>query len=141
MPRERVKDFIGRKAQLDQISSYFPNTLRNNRPQKLVLHALGGQGKSQIALEYCQSSRDQYRGIFWVNASSEALAMSSYSRIAAALDGASSAYVKDGDQTISRVKDILEEWNGTWLLIFDNYDQPKDFLNVQKFIPKCRYRV
>src|SRR6266480_2084392 len=68
--RERVKDFVGREMQLRQILSHFSADSTRERPY-LILHALGGQGKSQIALEYCRQSRKTYRGIFWVNALSE----------------------------------------------------------------------
>ena len=135
VPRERVKDFVGREAQLRQISSHFLTGPRK-QTQVLILHALGGQGKSQIVLEYCQRSREQYHGIFWVNASSEASAMRSYARIARALSGSSSPDVSDGDQTIRVVKDSLESWDESWLLVFDNYDEPNAFPKVQRFLPK-----
>ncbi|KAL8792224.1 MAG: hypothetical protein Q9195_005180 [Heterodermia aff. obscurata] len=135
VPRERVKHFVGRDAQLRQISSYFA-TRSANRPQVLVLHALGGQGKSQIAIEYCQISREQYAGIFWVNASSEDMAVQSYARIAAAVSGSSSSEIRDGQAVVKTVMDYLSNWDQAWLLVFDNYDKPEEFPHVQKFLPE-----
>jgi hypothetical protein len=60
VPRQQVKNFFGREEQLDQITSYFKDEVE--RPRILVLHALGGQSKSQIALEYCQRAWKTYRG-------------------------------------------------------------------------------
>ena len=62
VPRLRVKNFFGREEQLKQVTSYFE--VEVERPQILVLHALGGQRKSQIALKYCQQARKSFRGVF-----------------------------------------------------------------------------
>ena len=84
VPRQRVKNFFGREEQLEQITSYFKGEVE--RPRILVLHALGGQGKSQIALEYCQQARKIYRGIFWINSSSKSTLTQSLVSIAHELD-------------------------------------------------------
>ena len=133
--RERLKNFLGRGVQLQEIASFFSKE-STQRPKVLILHALGGQGKSQIALEYCQRSRDQYRGIFWINASSEASAIESYTHIAKALTGFTSATVDDGARIIGLVKNCLESWHEPWLLVFDNYDEPTKFSKVQRLLPK-----
>ena len=138
VPRERAEHFIGREAQLRKISSHFATGSQKERTQVLILHALGGQGKSQIAIEYCQTSREQYAGIFWVNASSEELAVQSYARIAAALSGSSASEIGDGYTAVKFVTDHLEAWDQRWLLIFDNYDAPEEFPNIRNFYPECK---
>ena len=129
-----MKDFVGREMQLRQVLSHFSADHPKERPY-LILHALGGQGKSQIALEYCRQSRETYRGIFWVNALSEVSASQSYGTIASALVGGRSANAGDTDAQIRLVKDRLENWSEPWLLVFDNYDDPKNFPNVKRYIP------
>lgn len=140
VPRQRVKDFIGRETQLQEITSRFSQE-STQQPKVVILHALGGQGKSQIALEYCQRSRKEYRGIFWINASSEALALQSYSQIIRVLHGTSKGFVGDEDSLIDKVKDVLECWSEQWLLVFDNYDDSKKFPRVQKFLPNSMYHL
>lgn len=134
--RERVKDFVGREEQLRQILAYFSvsQAARDGEPRVLVLHALGGQGKSQIALEYAHRSRKTYRGIFWVQASSEPLAVQSFESIATKIQVAS-AVNADAITMVSLVKKVLELWDARWLLIFDNYDEPETFRGIKKFIP------
>jgi hypothetical protein len=132
--RERVGEFVGRKSQLRDILSYFTAT-STTEPRCLILHALGGQGKSQIALEYCRRSREVYRGIFWINANSEVMAIQSYERIAAALMGPPSPVIDSADNMIELVKRRLESWSERWLLVFDNYDNPDEFPGVKRFIP------
>ncbi|KAL8929515.1 MAG: hypothetical protein Q9208_001184 [Pyrenodesmia sp. 3 TL-2023] len=140
VPRERVANFLGREDQLQEIATFL-STKSSQQPKVLILHALGGQGKSQIALEYCQRSRsrNQYRGIFWINASSEALAIESYTQIAKAIAGFTSASEIDAEQIVRLVKDRLESWTEKCLLVFDNYDQPERFPQIQKFFPKVEH--
>src|SRR5256885_15730543 len=103
IPNQRVKDFVGREAQLNQISSYF-SSRDGNRPRIFVLHALGGQGKSQIALEYCQRTNTLYGGLFWVNASSESTMIQSFVNIATELDPSAAASMGDAE----KVKFVLQ---------------------------------
>ncbi|KAL8813202.1 MAG: hypothetical protein Q9200_000431 [Gallowayella weberi] len=135
VPRDPIKGFIGREAQLDDISTHFVKS-STLRPQVLILHALGGQGKSQIVLKYCQRWREKYPGVFWVNASSEDLALQSYARIASILNGDLSADVGDKDRVIEIVKSHLEDWDEPWLMVFDNYDQPDVFTGIRRFFPE-----
>jgi NB-ARC domain len=79
-----VKEFFGREDELIKIASYFDD--ETDQPRILVLHAMGGQGKSQIALEYCQRTRQTYRGVFWVNGSSTFTTTQSLVGIAQELD-------------------------------------------------------
>lgn len=136
--RYRVRDFVGREDQLRKILAYFTSDRlpQHVAPKILILYALGGQGKSQLALEYCQRSRDLYRGIFWIQASSKSLATQSYERIAMELmSGVYSSLQGNTEATISLVKAELEAWNERWLLVFDNYDEPDKFRDIRNFIP------
>ena len=136
--RPRVRNFVGRLNELRQISSFFSANVQKEQPQILILHALGGQGKSQLALEYCQKSRGSYSGIFWVNASAYSAAAHSYTDIAAALSECSSAKFENEERAIRTVKEHLERWDREWLLIFDNYDDPKPFPDIRHFFPSSK---
>lgn len=131
---------MGREDQLRYITDYFSDS-QAARPRTLILYALGGQGKSQIALEYCRSTKKIYRGVFWVNANSESTAIQSYHQIAAGLAEPSLTSLKDDNATIRVVKSQLESWGERWLLVLDNFDQPEIFNNVKQFIPTGKYRV
>ncbi|KAL8877354.1 MAG: hypothetical protein Q9198_004615 [Flavoplaca austrocitrina] len=135
VPGDHVKHFVGREAQLEEIASCLADQ-SSQQPRVVVLHALGGQGKSQIVLEYCQRWRSHYRGVFWVNASSRALAIESYHRISRALSGQIQAHGENGEQVIETVKAELEDWHEPWLLIFDNYDTPDDFRDIRQLFPQ-----
>jgi hypothetical protein len=101
----------------------------------LILYALGGQGKSQLALKYCELSRKTHQVIFWINASSELTTREAFGRIATLLDQTSSIAMGDIDQKIKLVLEILERWRTRWILVFDNYDAPGAF-DVKHFFPR-----
>lgn len=129
-----MKHFIGRESLLLDILSYF-SVGDDTQPRVLILYALGGQGKSQIALEHCRRSRETYRGIFWINASSEATATRSFEGIASELAKVSPIVLEDSAAKIKFVKHSLEKWDERWMLVFDNYDQPDSFPGVEQFMP------
>jgi hypothetical protein len=135
--RELFEGFVGRETQLHQIRSHFFSD-PTSQPRSLILHALGGQGKSQIALKYCREMRETYRGIFWINANSETSTTQSFEVIAAALTEGLSAEVGDSEARIKLAKDRLEQWSEAWLLVFDNYDEPERFATIRRFIPSSK---
>ena len=130
-----MRNFIGREETLSKIDSYFSIA---DVPKVLILHALGGQGKSQIALKYCQKSRENHQGIFWINASSEITTRESLERISTVLGGTSPSGLVDSDQKIKHVLRTLERWETRWILVFDNYDSPELF-DVRSFSPGSIY--
>ncbi len=40
-------------------------------PYAVVLHGLGGAGKSQLALDYAEKHKDRYNPILWIDATDE----------------------------------------------------------------------
>jgi len=120
---------VGRQEQLEGIASFFlrHQKIKTTQAHILILHALGGQGKSQIALEYCQRSKQIYRGIFWISASSKSLTSQAFDAIARELKVS---------PDVAQVKNILTSWKERCLLVFDNYDKPDEYQNVQDFIPQ-----
>jgi tetratricopeptide (TPR) repeat protein len=99
----------------------------------VVLRGLGGQGKTQISLEYCRRAKGQVRAIFWIDASSESTTKQSIESIAQHIQGPEDK-LQDG-MIVSFVLNTLVAWTDAWLLVFDNYDDPKAFPNLQDFVP------
>jgi hypothetical protein len=95
---------------------------------------MGGQGKSQIALEYCRQPRSIYSEIFWVNASSEMMAVQSMERVAAEI-GQKLTGIEDSRTKVRVVVHALAQRSERWLMVLDNYDDPGDFPTIDLFIP------
>ncbi|KZF21645.1 TPR-like protein [Xylona heveae TC161] len=99
------------------------------------MQALGGQGKTQIALEYCRKNKGCYRGIFWVDATSEASAERSFETIATEINKPVTRTFDDMPSTIRFVLETIESWEEQWLVVYDNYDRP-DLYDLRKYIPR-----
>ncbi|OZJ01904.1 hypothetical protein BZG36_05096 [Bifiguratus adelaidae] len=102
-----------------------------------IIGTRGGQGKSQLALEYCRRSKEveKYRGIFWINASSATTASREFETIATKINTPPKKALTDTKSKIEFVKETLESWKEKWLMVFDNYDQPYAFTRIKDFMP------
>ena len=132
VPAQRVSHFIGRKHFLERIECNFSKGDAN--PAVVVLTGAGGQGKTQIALEFCRRSSSKYKAIFWIDASAQTCATRSFERIAAkiSMPNLSSSSSKE---KIDYVKEALRCRLDPWLLVFDNYDAPNLFQDMVSFFP------
>jgi len=129
----------------------------------VVLHGLGGMGKSSIALEYSFRYSDSYTAVFWVDATSAA-SLSRSARAAAehiidsyakqrhsyedialmlGLGGVlnTKGQISSDSTTEARLTGAVKSWLATkhnegWLLIFDNYDDV-DAVDIYLLLPTC----
>ncbi|KAK8092159.1 kinesin light chain 1 [Apiospora kogelbergensis] len=123
--------FVAREAELAEIRS----SLRSDGSRRVVvLHGLGGIGKTQIAITYAKRYRDEYSAVFWLSIKDEASIQQSFIKVARQITqqypNASllSAVGKQQSQeeSIEAVKAWLSLPNNTrWLLIYDNLDNPR----------------
>ena len=127
-----VQKFIGRKEELIRIKKAFQG---NGSQRKVVLlHGLGGMGKTQLAVASMKEHRDIYSAIFWLNGKNEDTLKHSFAQMAKRLhlEFPSSALLsraaeeKDADQVVAVIKQWLSmKGNTQWILVFDNVDNPK----------------
>ncbi|KAH0551387.1 hypothetical protein GP486_007398 [Trichoglossum hirsutum] len=137
IPSLRVSQFVERVELLEKIKASFANTTTNTSyPRTVVLLGMGGQGKTQLALEYCRVATisGRYQGVFWVDASSPITVSHGFETIAAKLSRGDRV-LDDMDSKIAFVKETLGRWQMSWLLVFDNYDQPGEFRNIAAYFP------
>ena len=145
-----VECFVGRDKELDEISK----ELQYDGSRKMVvLHGLGGMGKTQLALAYAKQYRDEYSAVFWMNSKDLDTLKQSY--VAAAnhifRDHPSLVHLKavaEGaklDEVVEAVKRWLSSArNNRWLIIYDNYDTPKlpghdepGTFDIRPFLPEA----
>jgi hypothetical protein len=119
----------------------------------VVLHGLGGIGKTQLAIEYVRRHKEKYTAIFWLNANDEDSLRLSFRGVAQQvlkhhpstgmplnvdLEG-------DLDQVVNTVKVWLDlRKNSHWLMIYDNYDNPRTpnnsdrlAVDVRQYLPEA----
>jgi hypothetical protein len=121
----------------------------------VVLHGLGGVGKTQLTVAYAKRYKDNYSAIFWLNIKDEDSVRQSFAKVAKQIirDHPSARRLSSVDikENLDGVIDTVKEWlslpsNTRWLMIYDNYDSPKlpgntgntdpAAVNIDKFLPE-----
>jgi hypothetical protein len=146
----KAAKFVARRKELSDMHELLDG--RDGRSIS-VLHGLGGIGKTQLAVSYLHQHKSRYSAIFWIDASSNDSVMLGFNNIARQIlrqhpSTATLASV-DLEGSASRVAEAVISWlrlagNTRWLLIFDNYDNPKvtgstspDVVDLSQYIPDC----
>jgi hypothetical protein len=118
----------------------------------VVLHGLGGIGKTQLAIQYIQRHKEKHTAIFWLNANDEDSLRLSFRSIAQQvlkhhpLTRVLSELDLEGD--FVRVVRAVKLWlnlpgNTRWLMIYDNYDNPRtsnasdrSTVDIRQYLPE-----
>ncbi|KAG6985315.1 hypothetical protein G7Y79_00113g101700 [Physcia stellaris] len=127
VPAMRVNRFVGRKYLLDRIQKFF-----REGASVIVLVGMGGQGKTQLSLEYCRAEQSEY-SIFWVDATSMGTVNRSFEGIALNLAPGSKFPNPEAARTFVLKK--FEDLSDPVLMIFDNYDKPAEFPTIRDYLP------
>ncbi|MCJ1281119.1 hypothetical protein MMC26_000437 [Xylographa opegraphella] len=121
VPYSKNQYFRGRTSELDQIHKRLSPKQQEvqSEPRSCLIHAMGGMGKTQIALEYAYRNRRFYHCIFWLGSQRAPELAVGYASIASKL-----GITGSGSMGLGRKIELVREWfettDKTWLLIFDN---------------------
>jgi len=103
--------------------------------RRLVLGGLGGMGKTQLAVAFGTRHYQDDSSVFWLDASSEDAVKDSFRILAETVFDARDPVVLANERCIVHMKRWLSDRRNTrWLLIFDNYDDPKSY-RVEQYYP------
>jgi hypothetical protein len=144
-----IEHFVAREEELAEIHKKLGG---NGSRRTVVLHGLGGIGKTQLSVTYAKRYKDSYSAIFWLNIKDKDSLKQSFAKAARQISreylSASRISNVDTNANIDDVVDAVKEWlslpnNTRWLLIFDNYDNPKLSRNtdpaavdIRRFLPE-----
>ncbi|KAL6714664.1 hypothetical protein ACLMJK_008089 [Lecanora helva] len=127
VPRNASTAFTGREDVCEQLRARcLPSSTSDRRGQqkRYVIHGLGGSGKTQVCLKFVEDHREEFWGVFWVDASSAESLERGYLQIANTCG-------------LEARVDIARRWlsnvSKSWALILDNADDPR--LDLSKFLP------
>ncbi|KAF2671127.1 hypothetical protein BT63DRAFT_412193 [Microthyrium microscopicum] len=136
IPYKKVSHFVGREALLNELSASMDEPATGHTAPVIVLQGMGGQGKTQTALEYCHRAwrRERYKAVMWLNATSESSLVKSLANLAELFKEPGQILI-DNEARAQFVKRVLESWSESFLLVFDNYDEPEQFRNVHEYFP------
>ena len=136
IPNRRVNGFVGREDILHKIDEVLSN---GSGPHYAVLQGMGGQGKTQVALEYChRKKRNPYSAIFWVDATTQDRVEGSFQSISECIKRRTDD-LPDAKARVAFVLKKITSWTVKWLMVFDNYDNLDAFPNIQDFIPQSEF--
>lgn len=121
--------FTGRDQVLTNIREHLLADRASARP--VVLHGLGGVGKTQIAVEYAHRYAAGYDAVWWIPADQRDLIGPAFAKLAGHLGIRPGESITD---TVQMVREMLRRGvpSSRWLLIFDNADNPDE---LAPFLP------
>ena len=124
-----VSQFVSRDGPLREVARLFRK--RNHDeidPTVVVLIGMGGSGKTQLALKYCRRSKvnQRFDSIFWVDASNPSSIFRSFANIEELIFNRK-VDLADASASAKKVTEQMNEWQTSWLIVFDNFDTPSLF--------------
>lgn len=87
------------------------------------IHGVGGVGKTQLALQYANTSLDIYQVIAWIPADTQTSTIHALSNLATKLGLVDGASGEDDCQNVGKVRDWLNTTSKPFLLVFDDVDR------------------
>jgi hypothetical protein len=145
-----TQHFVAREDELAEIHRALSG---NDSRRTVVLHGLGGIGKTQLAVAYAKRHKGNYTAIFWLNSKDEDSLKQSFVEIAKQiLREHPSASRLSGRDVIGKFDEVVEAvkgWlslpkNSRWLVVYDNYDNPKlpgntdpGAFDIRKYLPEA----
>ena len=143
-----VQNFVAREQELGVIHAALAG---DGGRHTVVLHGLGGIGKTQLAVEYAKRHKDSYSATFWLNIQDETTVRQSFATIAKRIlrhqPSAPHLNAADLAGNLENIMAAMMAWlgeadNTRWLAIYDNYDNPSvpgnndpAAVDIRKFLP------
>ena len=125
-----ISNFIGRSEELEEMKDLLLPSIDAKKQKVLILHGLGGIGKTQLSLEYARVHRNDYSAIFWVTGKTRESLRQGFVRIAERIqlpDVLENRRLQSSEDRISNTIQSVKRWlaqpdNFHWLLILDSID-------------------
>ena len=122
LPPRNHEQTYGREDILNSLGQILDPNESRYMQKSLVLHGMGGVGKSKVALEYAYRSREKFDIIFWVAADNKVKLLQGFVEGSRQLQPSSTSGSEDAALILSAMKKWLEETKSQWMLIFDNVE-------------------
>jgi hypothetical protein len=133
VPSLQVPRFFGRENALHDVDTAIDQNRQCIR-QITVILCMGGQGKTQLALEYCHRAWAT-EAIFWLDASSRESLLSSNEKFTGKLIGMEST-LESINSTASFAKDAIARLKVPWLLVLDDFECPRHYGGFGRMLKK-----
>src|SRR6266496_177169 len=126
---EKNPFFVGQDDLIDQIFDQLCESKSHQYNHRIALYGMGGVGKTQMALAYVHTMKQNYHSVFWISGVTQTTLLSGFEQIRTE----TRCMIKASNQTETAklvVKWLEEQTN--WLLVIDNLD---DISVIDGFLP------
>ncbi|KAK9485193.1 hypothetical protein V1527DRAFT_452484 [Lipomyces starkeyi] len=130
-----IGNFLGRYKELERLWHHLQPEHSNSR-KVVILHGLGGMGKTQLAIHFARDHKEDFNAIFWLSVFE--LCPTQITRPIP--DHQNEEEVEQNARQV--LKWLAKQGNSRWLVIFDNVDQyspvagdPGDGYDLSEFFP------
>ena len=142
-----IDQFVGRTEDLQSLWKILQPSVSSMR-KVVILHGLGGIGKTQLAIQFARLHQNEFSAIFWLNGKTKEALLFSLADLLNKLPGMDMTIDLKTEEHIEQAARQVLQWLATpnnckWLLIFDNVDkyseteQIEGQYNVTKFFPSA----
>ena len=133
----RDLNFTGREPVLEMLHDHLDAAREPAMVRQVVIHGLGGIGKTSLAAEYAHRRANDYSGVWWARAAQRTLLVESLADLAGRLDPALAAEADHEKAAIAGLA-RLARFRKPFLLVYDNVDAPE---TIRDLIPSSGARV
>ena len=147
-----MNKYVERDREMSTIENLLRPGVVNTQRRIVVLHGLGGTGKTQLSLAYARKHRDDHTAIAWLNGQTQDSLKQSIAGVARSLPAhqlpnSARDNLQQGSEGLEKAIDEVLEWfgqpgNTQWLLIYDNVDrdasdeaQDPEAYDIRKYFP------
>lgn len=144
-----IEHFVAREEELEEMHRALSS---DGSRRTIVLHGPGGMDKTQLTVAYAKRHKASYSAIFWLNIRDEDSLKQSFVKVAKRIlreHPSTSSLIRVGmGEDLDEVVDAVKAWlsvsgNTRWLMVFDNYDNPKfpdntdpAAVDIRRFLPE-----
>lgn len=146
----KVDHFVAREKEIAEIDKHLSSS---GDRQIVILYGLGGMGKTQLAAAYAEKYHNNYSAFLWINSKDKGSIKQSFANIAGRVlrehPSASRLSAVDLKGDLDNVVKGVKQWlsmpkNKGWLIVYDNYDNPKvpdnsdpEAVDIREFLPEA----
>ncbi len=137
VPTSSIAKFIGREDLLSSLKNIlYPSPSAASHGRAAVLYGMGGQGKTQTALEFCRHATLEaaFEYVYWIDCFTIESILLDFETIAKKT-ASGKAQFPDAQAAVHYVLESLSKAKQPWLLVFDNLDAPIVFQNIRDYVP------
>ena len=134
------RDFVARPRQQALLEDQLRCDDESREHKLVVIHGLGGAGKSQLALKYLEDHHSRYTARFWIEAGSQGAIERDFRQMYGLLYPTRETST-NMQRIVPDVKAWLEGTSGRRLVVFDGADEIENhksplFVDLAKYLPR-----